>query len=919
MRAEMTPVDVNRFSMGNGSSADFNLDGYPDITFSTNISSTSNTAPTPVGVFTYDPISHNFTPFYLEIDGVKDQWPEVLFGMYTLSHDINADGIPDIIPIDASEVRQPGGIFVGNYAYAYVSEGVGKYSKVQIGTNKFCSHGWAIIESDDGKFRIVFNTPWSATYDNQTSIAISTYDAASKSFSTQSVGFYDQFFGFPGRGQFFYLTGVDVNNDGNTDIVGFADIGAGKNAIYLNDGKGGFNFSTEFSTGLAPSIVVEEATVGDFNGDGFKDLAVLAVNRIPGTSTPDYTTLKILINVNGTGFSDQSEQWIGSAFDNADKSYSFLDTFDVNEDGLSDFSRCSFDSVRSTSNVTFTLFVSDGNSFQQYALQNAIGNRIIPLTNDSLYDGQNIVNFSVDERINDGQIHINKAPGGSLVLKGTFAQRGTIMAKNAITDGDGIPAGAGVFSYTWYADDVQIAGANASRLVLTQEQVGKTISVKASWTDLNGNSESVLSAASAPITDVDDPPTGTVSVIGSWRQGELLKASDNLDDLDGLGTMSYQWYAGGRPIAGAISDTFIPSQAQVGKSLTVTVSYIDGFNHRASATSAATAVIANVNDTPTGNVSIAGKAVENQTLNAITSSLKDADGLGKLRYQWECSSDGNSWIAIKGGTNRSLNLGDNEVQKHLRVVVSYIDKMGTTERLCSELTDMVENVNDKPFGAPIIRGNLVEAGLLTADSSKISDTDGLGNINYVWKVSEDKKTWREVATEATYRLGNDSVKQFVQLTVKYTDGAGTLETVSSKISASVAAKSMVLQGTDGADALTGASANDSLNGGGGCDTLTGGGGKDIFIFRSVEDSPVRFFDSITDFSTGDKINLWSIDANIALPNDQAFKFSTTAAQNSVWWDSDMLYADVDGDAQQDFGVQVSLVGLTELTATDLLL
>ena len=83
-----------------------------------------------------------------------------------------------------------------------------------------------------------------------------------------------------------------------------------------------------------------------------------------------------------------------------------------------------------------------------------------------------------------------------------------------------------------------------------------------------------------------------------------------------------------------------------------------------------------------------------------------------------------------------------------------------------------------------------------------------------------------------------------------------------------------------------------------------------------------FKTSITDFSSGDKIDLKAIDANTAKASDQTFLFSTKgAAANSVWWASDAytLFGDNTGDGVADFGIEVELVGMTQLTATSITL
>jgi len=60
-------------------------------------------------------------------------------------------------------------------------------------------------------------------------------------------------------------------------------------------------------------------------------------------------------------------------------------------------------------------------------------------------------------------------------------------------------------------------------------------------------------------------------------QNDVLTATHNLIDPDGIGTMRYQWYANGELIAGAVAATFAPTQAEVGKQISVRLEYTDGF------------------------------------------------------------------------------------------------------------------------------------------------------------------------------------------------------------------------------------------------------------------------------------------------------------------------------------------------------
>jgi Ca2+-binding RTX toxin-like protein len=133
-----------------------------------------------------------------------------------------------------------------------------------------------------------------------------------------------------------------------------------------------------------------------------------------------------------------------------------------------------------------------------------------------------------------------------------------------------------------------------------------------------------------------------------------------------------------------------------------------------------------------------------------------------------------------------------------------------------------------------------------------------------------------------------------------------------------------LYGLAGFDTLVGGAGADTLVGGAGTDTLTGGTGNDRFVFNAVADTALGTArDVITDFATGDLIDLRGIDANVTLANDQAFTFigaaafSTTNATAQLRFAGGVLYGSNDADAQAEF--EIALTGRSAMAASDFLL
>ena len=175
-------------------------------------------------------------------------------------------------------------------------------------------------------------------------------------------------------------------------------------------------------------------------------------------------------------------------------------------------------------------------------------------------------------------------------------------------------------------------------------------------------------------------------------------------------------------------------------------------------------------------------AVENDELVIDTASIGDGDGMGSIQIQWQISDDGDVWLSLPGAIRPSFVPRDSEVGHYLRVQISYVDGQGNPEMLISPMSEAVMNVNDKPTGMPIINGDAKEDSQLSADLSRISDEDGLGEMSIIWQRSTERQNWENFPDQfgAILQLKQGDVGFNYRSVVSYIDGFGTRETLVSE-------------------------------------------------------------------------------------------------------------------------------------------
>ena len=104
---------------------------------------------------------------------------------------------------------------------------------------------------------------------------------------------------------------------------------------------------------------------------------------------------------------------------------------------------------------------------------------------------------------------------------------------------------------------------------------------------------------------------------------------------------------------------------------------------------------------------------------------------------------------------------------------------------CSEDADTADN--SPATGAPTIDGTVQVGETLTAGTSGVVDADGLSNVQYDYQWLADDSDISG-ATNATYTLEEAEEGKGIKVRVSFTDDAGNEETLTSEVTAAVAAK-----------------------------------------------------------------------------------------------------------------------------------
>ena len=304
----------------------------------------------------------------------------------------------------------------------------------------------------------------------------------------------------------------------------------------------------------------------------------------------------------------------------------------------------------------------------------------------------------------------------------------------------------------------------------------------------------------------DTPATGLPTISGTAQVGETLTVgTSGIDDADGIGnaTFSYQWIAGTTDISGATGSSYAPSVADLGKTIKVRVSFMDGASNVETLTSEATATViaavtpltAGFRDAPdkhlgtgvftfeiafSAPISISYKTLRDDSLEVTNGSATKAKRMDGQSDLWEITVEPDSDAAVT-------------------VVLPITEDCSTQGAVCSpaggnkrrplsnrsELTVPGPAAANSPAtGAPTISGTAQVEETLTADISGIDDADGLDNVSYSYQWLANGADIAG-ATSSSYTLVDADKGKTIQVKVSFRDDGNNPETLTSAATAAV--------------------------------------------------------------------------------------------------------------------------------------
>ena len=323
----------------------------------------------------------------------------------------------------------------------------------------------------------------------------------------------------------------------------------------------------------------------------------------------------------------------------------------------------------------------------------------------------------------EGEIISEPTDAVPFTLTGKVSIDGITRIGETLTANTGELNGSGAISYQWRRSGNNISGAADKTYLVQSADLGLTLTVRVTRADNTGE---IVSEPTAAITLPS--LTGTVSIEGSAAQGQLLTANTNA--LGGSGTISYQWMRNENNISGAAGNTYTLQSADVGYTVTVSVTRAGNSGEVISAaTNTIIRPVTGITDVPAAGtagipLSLTGTVVPSDaTYKTITWSILNAGTTGAAISGSTLSAMTTGTVTVRAEINNGLLIGTNYTQDFSISIVDYsqwvkrLNFTGTTET-----TATVNFINLKNHDIYLVKINTANSNVTAVNTGRVSST-----------------------------------------------------------------------------------------------------------------------------------------------------------------------------------------------------
>jgi len=331
---------------------------------------------------------------------------------------------------------------------------------------------------------------------------------------------------------------------------------------------------------------------------------------------------------------------------------------------------------------------------------------------------------------------------------------GTAQVGQPLTASPGEWSPSADAAYQWLVDGAPVAGATGPSYTPVAEDLRRQVSVQVTVSRPGYTPASATSAATDPVMPGTFQNTSDPSISGTAKVGVPLHASPG--GWSPEPTFGYQWYADGSPVPGATSNTFTPTPAEVGRTVSVQVlARRPGYLTAVIDSAATAAVLPGTNSVVTAPV-IAGQPIVGRTLSASPGTW--AVPPSAVTYQWY--ADG---VPVPGATASTLTLTQDQLDQRIRVRVTATADGYEPRSADSRGTGPVVLGLAAFTEPPSLTGSALVGRTLTADPGTY--TPSTATVSYQWLRSGVAITG---ATGRTYLLRAADVGHRVAVRVTLT-------------------------------------------------------------------------------------------------------------------------------------------------------